>query len=163
MKKSLKILIILFVFTTFVSCFKIEKVPIEPRIKFEEFIYVDSVGFNHVLNGSLRFSFEDGDGNIGFGIDSIAENTVFIEKYKIKNNIPIRMEIDGSLLNFKIKQFSTSGNRRALRGDIVIKNLDEIFPINNDDTLMYKFYIQDRDKHVSNIDSTGFLPLRNFF
>jgi hypothetical protein len=169
MKKTGIILIasILLIISGLSSCFRIENIAKEPKIRFEEFILKDSVGFNHLLNGTLRFYFEDGDGNIGFGVDSIAENTVFIEKYEIVNNQAIKIEIDGSLINFKIKEFSTSGNRRALKGDIVIKNLDEL--INDEytitykyDTIMYKFFIQDRDHNVSNTDSTGYIALKNY-
>lgn len=166
MKKSLSTILFAFVFLDIVMlfsfCTKIEKLSEIPKIKFTEFAYIDSVGFNHILNGTLSFDFEDGDGNIGFGVDSVSENTVFITKYKITNGVATEIELDSSIVNYKIPVFSTSGNRKAIKGSILIKNLDEIFPINEDDTLMYKFYIKDRDNNISNIDSTGCLVLKKY-
>lgn len=144
------------------SCFKIEKISEIPRIEFQKIIFVDSIGFNHILNGTLNFYFEDGDGNVGFGIDSLSENTVFIEKYKFTNGQAIAITFNEEIVNYKIPEFSTSGNRKAIKGNIIIKNLDEIFPLNEEDTIMYKFYIKDRDNNLSNIDSTGFIILKQY-
>lgn len=165
MKLFLKILLALFIVINIVvqqSCFKLEKYPPEPKIEFVKFSFKDSIGFNHLLAGELIFSFVDGDGDIGFGIDTNNVKTVFIEKYKIINNRSIRVELDENMLSYQIPRFSTSGNRKPLKGEIIIRNLDEIPPINPNDTIMYKFYIVDRSLKYSNVDSTGYLILGNF-
>lgn len=158
----LSVLTFLVIVMIFSFCTKIEKISEIPKIKFTEFTYKDSVGFNHILNGTLSFDFEDGDGNIGFGIDSVSKNTVFIKKYKITNGVPINIVLNENIVNYKIPVFSTSGNRKAIKGNICVKNLDEVFPINEGDTIMYKFFIKDRDNNNSNIDSTGYLILKNY-
>lgn len=156
---------IIFFMILFGSCFRIENIAKEPKIEFQKFDYQKLIimgNNNHpILNGTLKFYFEDGDGNVGFGIEQDAKHTVFIEKYKITNKIPIRIEFNDSLVNYKIPVFSTSGNRRAIKGDITINSLDEVFYTEND-TIMYKFYIWDRDYNKSNIDSTGYLILRDY-
>ena len=163
----MKIFIKIFLFISIVSvitlqsCFEFENYPPEPEITFMEFTFIDSIGFNHILRGELKFSFVDGDGNIGFGLDTPVQNTIFIKKYQIINNksVPIDLAIEP---NYAIQKFSTSGDRKPLKGEIVIKSLDEIPPINPNDTIMYKFYIVDRDYNYSNVDSTGYLILGDY-
>ncbi|MDR2835631.1 MAG: hypothetical protein LBV69_05455 [Bacteroidales bacterium] len=162
--KKYFLFVIFFLFVLFIeSCERPKIVSTTPTITFTKFSLKDTVDFNHLLRGTLKFEFVDGDGNIGFGTDSTANKTVFLEKYKIINSIPNRIEFnEGYLLNYRIPVFSTTGNRKVLSGEIVLRYLDETFPINPNDTIMYKFYIYDRDMNKSNIDSTGYIILKNY-
>ena len=146
------------------SCKKIETLAPEPEIEFISFDYKDTIDIlgNKILEGTLKFSFVDGDGDIGFGIDSTSKKTVFLKKYKIKNNSPELIEQNEDLSGYKIPEFSTSGNRKFLKGEIVVNNLDELPPFNIEDTLMYDFYIIDRAGHISNTEKTGYLILKDF-
>jgi hypothetical protein len=164
MKSLIKtILLLLIIGISFPSCFKIETYPPEPKIEFIEFRYTDTTILgNPILAGLLRFSFVDGDGNIGFGLDTTLPKTVFVDKYKIENGEVKLIELNEDIINFRIPQFATSGDRKPLKGEIIIKSLDELLPINYNDTLMYKFYIVDRSLNKSNIDSTGYLILKNY-
>lgn len=139
------------------SCFKIETYPPEPEVSLIDFVFIDSVDAlgNEVRNGTLHFSFVDGDGDIGFDTTSPQQNTIFIEKYKF---------IDGELtkldlivpLNFYVPKFSSTGNNKALKGEIYVNDLNETKPFNGD-TIMYTYYIVDRSGNKSNVDSTEFM------
>ena len=147
-----------------VACRKPEVLPPEPKIEFISFEYKNAADIlgNRILNGTLKFSFVDGDGDVGFGIDSASSKTVFLKKYKIINNNRQLIEQDEDLSSYKVPVFSTSGNRKPLKGEIIIRSLDELPPFNINDTLMYDFYIIDRTGHVSNTETTGYIILKNY-
>ncbi len=121
---------------------------------------VNALG-NRKYSGSLTFTFVDGDGDIGFGQDSLAPKTVFVDKYEIIDNVayPVELAVD---YYYNIPKFSTTGNRKALKGEIIVRSLDELYPLNTENTIMYKFYIVDRSWNYSNIDSTGYIALVDF-
>jgi len=155
MKKIQKIGMFLFLIIAVVSCFKLEQYPPEPQIEFIDFTFVDTVDGleNRVLNGTLHFSFVDGDGDIGFDTIQPQQNTVFLEKFKYQNGVATSIDLLIPL-NYFVPKFVTEGNRKTLKGEIIINDLDENYPFNGD-TVFYKFYIVDRAGNVSNIDSTG--------
>lgn len=159
MKIFIKILLILLLggIISLSSCFKADVYPPEPQIEFIDFTFHDSIKEYNILKGVLHFSFIDGDGNVGFGTGANSPKTVFINKYKIENNIPVKIELDDEIINYKVPEFSTSGNRKYLKGEIIINSLDELAPINSNDTIMYEFYIIDRDYNESNTENTGYL------
>ena len=139
------------------SCFKIETYPVEPSVKTIGFTLVDSMDLlgNPILNGTLHFSFIDGDGDIGFDTVAPQQNTIFIEKYKIVNGISQLVNLSPPLYYY-VPKFTSEGNNRALKGEMFVRDLNEYQPFDGD-TIMYKFYIVDRAGHVSNIDSTEYL------
>lgn len=155
--KVLILVLILSIFLSLQSCFKIEAYPPEPQVSLIAFTYVDTVDEldNEVRNGTLHFSFVDGDGDIGFDTTAPQQNTIFIEKYKF---------IDGELtkldliipLNYYVPKFSPTGNNKALKGEIYVNDLDETKPFVGD-TIMYTYYIVDRSGNKSNVDSTEFM------
>jgi hypothetical protein len=142
---------------------KIKSYPPEPEVEFKEFKLIDTIDGlgNRKYAGFLTFTFVDGDGDLGFGQDSASSKAVFINKYEIINNVAhlVDLAVDYS---YSIPAFSTTGNRKALKGEIVVKSLEEPYPLNSDDTIMYKFYIVDRSRNYSNTDSTGYIALIDF-
>jgi hypothetical protein len=64
-------------------------------------------------------------------------------------------------LEFYVPVFENSDPDMALKGDMFVNDLNEIFPF-SDDTIMYKFYIVDRAGNKSNVEETGFLVLKNY-
>ena len=155
MKTIKPILMFFLLLAVSVSCFNIEQYPPEPQIEFISFVFTDTIDEldNRVLNGTLHFSFVDGDGDIGFDTTSPQQNTIFLEKYKYQNGVvtPIDLVVP---LNYYLPKFQTEGNRKTLKGEILINDLDENFPFSGD-TILYKFYIVDRAGNVSNVETTG--------
>lgn len=149
-----------------VSCIDIKIYPPEPIIEFKSMNFVDTLDAleNRALIGKLTIFFIDGDGDIGTHapVDTTEEeeHTVFIDFYKVVDNTPIYQVLDPPM-RYRVPYFSTSGNNKTLQGEIVIRDIN-IYSPNASDTMMYKFYIKDRAGNISNTDSTGFLPLRDY-
>lgn len=159
----MKKLFILSVFSLLVL-FQCQEQPIypnEPLIDYERFyIYVDTNSNNEpIITGKVEFSFTDGDGNIGFdpvptdsGVeqpDSIKYN-LFLQMYDLQNRDTILIEDEnGGLLKHTIPYI----NRQSLQGTISVKIE---YPIIKYDTILYTFYLYDRDYNRSNTDTTDF-------
>ncbi len=148
------------------GCFRIETYPPEPQIEFISFTYSDSTDLlgNHALIGVLRFSFVDGDGDIGFeqSSDPTMEDslkTIFIKKY-IKANGIYEEVLDSISLNFRVPYITPDENNPVLKGEIMI-GLNEYPPFDND-TVKYSFYIVDRAGNKSNVAETGDLILEDY-
>lgn len=165
MKQLIKhiVLTIIIIFSV-CSCFKIETYPPEPQIEFISFIMTDSVDSfeNQGLIGELRFSFIDGDGDLGFiqPGDTITESiskTIFISAFtKISGEF---VEDTGRIpLNYRIPYFESIGNNKTLKGEIIVKDINH-YPPYKGDTIKYKFYIEDRAGNKSNIEETQELVL----
>jgi len=160
--KLFKIISFLFLGLFAISCFRIEEYPPEPQIELIEFVFVDTVdgmeNGNRVFNGTLRFSFIDGDGDIGFDTTSPQQNTIFLEKYKYNNGVLsiVDLNIDP---HYYVPYFNPEGPNKTLKGEMIIYDIDEYPPFDGD-TILYKFFIVDRAGNVSNIESTGNLILK---
>ncbi len=161
MKNIRKILVLFFLSFLAVSCFRIEEYPPEPQIKIISFDHIsdttDALG-NPVLLGTLRFSFVDGDGDIGFDTLSPLKKTVFLEKYKYVDGLvkPVDLEVP---MTYYVPFFKTEEPNKALKGEIIINDINETAPFNGD-TIFYKFYIVDRAGNPSNIETTNNLILK---
>lgn len=148
------------------SCQKIKTYPPEPYIELIsfEYEYVDDALGNPSLSGTLTFYFVDGDGDIGFKEpsegDTVVNNTVFIDKYRMKNGEykPVDLIVP---FEYRVPYFSTSGNNKTLEGEIIITDIIETSNIHSD-TIKYDFYIKDRAGNKSNVETTGDLILRDF-
>lgn len=154
------ILIILFCTVFLQSCFKIEPYSPIPSIEFLDFSAVDTTDLlgNRVINGTLHFYFVDGDGDIGFDTISPRQNTIFIEKFKVVNGTESKIDLIVPL-NYFVPKFSNSSNRKTLKGEMIVNDLNENFPLEYD-TIIYKFYIVDRAGNTSNIETTGYIKLK---
>ncbi|PLX08959.1 MAG: hypothetical protein C0596_03880 [Marinilabiliales bacterium] len=115
---------------------------------------------NPVLRGTLHFSFVDGDGDIGFDTTSPQQNTIFLEKYRYIDGLLTAVDLQVPL-NYYVPLFEPEGSSKTLKGEIYVNDLDETAPFDGD-TIVYKFYIVDREGNVSNVESTGDLILSNF-
>ncbi|MDD3686212.1 MAG: hypothetical protein PHE56_05535 [Bacteroidales bacterium] len=162
MKSKFFIILSILMLVGIVSCFKPDVYPPEPHIDFVEFVFVDTVDAldNPVLNGTLKFFFVDGDGDIGHDTTSPIKNTIFIEKFAIRNGQEVLLDLQIPL-EFYVPVFENSDPDMALKGDMFVNDLNEIFPF-SDDTIIYKFYIVDRAGNKSNVEETGFLILKNY-
>lgn len=144
------------------SCFKPEVYPPEPHIEFTSFTYKDTLDGleNPGLIGTLEFFFVDGDGDVGFDTTSPQKNTIFMEKYAMHNGAEVLLDFDVPLQYF-VPIFKISEPDLALKGDMIVHDLNETFPFFYD-TIMYKFYIVDRAGNKSNVESTGWLILNDY-
>ena len=141
------------------SCKPEEDYPDEPTVSFKEFSFADTVLLgNTVKNGTLTFSFTDGDGDIGFDTVQPRQNTIFMTKHKMKDNVLTQMDLLVDL-NYFVERIYNDDKRHAVSGDIKIEDLNE-YSMSFGDTIMYKFYIVDRAGNKSNTDSTGLIIVR---
>jgi hypothetical protein len=149
------------------GCIKVEPVSIVPHITFKGFKLFEAIDTslgNHILRGVLEFSFIDGDADIGMdgAIDTADINSennynlFFIPYQKIGSNYyPI--ELDTLLpkpyyrIDHNIKM-DRVGQNKTLKGTISV-NID-YYLVPQYDTIRYDFYILDRAKNKSNIEST---------
>jgi hypothetical protein len=133
--------------------------PDEPTVSFKEFTFADTVLLgNTVKRGTLIFSFTDGDGDIGFDTVQPRQNTIFLTKHKMKDNVLTQMDLLVDL-NYFVERLYNDDKRQAASGDIKIEELNE-YASSFGDTIMYKFYIVDRAGNHSNTDSTGLIVIR---
>ena len=133
--------------------------PDEPTVSFKEFTFADTVLLgNTVKRGILIFSFTDGDGDIGFDTVQPRQNTIFLTKHKMKDNVLTQMDLLVDL-NYFVERLYNDDKRQAASGDIKIEELNE-YASSFGDTIMYKFYIVDRAGNHSNTDSTGLIVIR---
>ena len=129
-----------------IACGEIRSYPDTPIITYKEFNYQDS---------SLVFSFIDGDGDFGFlesdTVDSISN--VFTPLFKKEDGSYVRLDTMKDGFHYRITDIpEPQGQDKTLKGEIKIRLnwMGSMFP----DTFRFKFYIIDRDKNISNTDST---------
>lgn len=163
MKKIFGILLILFVVS---ACYEIESYPPEPEIEYVSFELTDSIDLlgNAVLTGVLRFSFIDGDGDVGDHVptdtsmnDSVKH--VFIDLYKKENGVFLRQE-QAVNYYYRIPYFEPGANNPVVKGDVLISDLNFYTPFGTD-TLLYQFYMRDRAGNKSNIEQTDEFVLQD--
>ena len=124
------------------SCKPEEEYPDEPTVTFKEFTFADTVLLgNTVKRGTLTFSFTDGNGDIGFDTVSPRQNTIFMTKHKMQDNVITQMDLLVDL-NYFVERIYSDDKKQAISGDIKIEDLNE-YAMSFGDTIMYKFYIVD--------------------
>lgn len=163
MKNRSIVLFVILIMFSISSCFKPEVFPPEPNIEFISFSFIETLDVldNPVLNGTLKFNFIDGNGDIGFDTISPRKNTIFLEKYKISNGQEVLVDLLIPL-EFFVPTIKITQPDIALKGEMYVNDLNEMSPILND-TIVYRFYIVDRAGNKSNVESTGPLVLQHFF
>ncbi len=162
------VLLITLIPMLFSSCKKYEDYPPEPTIEFMDFILLrDAQGIDQ--RGVLRFSFADGDGNIGLlATDTLPpydynlfvtyferQNGVFKEIFLVTPNYINDSTIvyDTATFNGRIPILMPAGKNKAISGEIE----DTLFvnnPLSAFDTIMFEVYIQDRKLNKSNTIQT---------
>ncbi len=162
-KFNIKPLLLVAITTCILSaCLKPNTYPIEPVIEFKSFEFKGD-------SGVVKFSFTDGDGDIGlndsdnespFDTGSVYYNNIFIRYYEKVNGAWVQgTNPFGDPIEFKyrIQRITPTGNNKALKGEIIV-NIVPIaynpFSLNND-SIKYDIKLVDRAIHLSNIAETG--------
>lgn len=158
MKKYFSIAFLLIIISI-ASCKKIEKLPDEPRVEFRSFSVFDSTDMlgNQVKAGKLTFYFEDGDGDLGLPVpDNTSSDTtnLFLTLFRKTDGIFNEAASSDPLYpsSYRIPYMETPGQNKILRGTIDVTMM--YFFYNKTDTLYYDFWVEDRQGHLSNTDST---------
>ena len=161
-------ILILMAFLFIISCKRYEDYPPEPSIEFLDMTLLrDEQGIDQ--RGVLRFSFSDGDGNIGlYDEDTLPpydynlfvryfekQNGTFREIFLITENYinDTTIGYDTASFNGRIPILTPAGKNKAISGEIE----DTLFvnnPLSAFDTIMFEVYIQDRDLNKSNTIQT---------
>jgi hypothetical protein len=149
-----------------VSCGKIDSLPVEPHIKYTSFTVFDTTDLlgNTVKGGRLKFYFEDGDGNVGLAPPSAEDETfdsinLFLNLFRVNNDsvTPAPDNDPFKPTGYRIPYMERTGQNKILKGDISVVIMYLFY--SKEDSIKYDFYIKDRDENLSNVDSTGIIPL----
>lgn len=177
MKNIAKIIPVLLILLLSVgSCKKYEEYPPEPTISYLDFVVLrDAQGIDQ--RGVLKFSYTDGDGNIGlYPHDTMPpyEYNLFIKYFELQNGIFEEVLLinsyynedtvlvhDTATFNGRIPILTPAGKNKAIRGEVE----DTLFinnPLSQFDTIKFDVYIEDRDFNKSNVISTPPILLKKF-
>jgi hypothetical protein len=137
--------------------------PDVPRVEFKSFIldYKINALNQEILTGTLTFDFEDGDGDIGFEVDTgsihlpdTLKYNLFLTLHERVNGKYRKVEPDelGSQPFYRIPPLDREGQNKTLKGEI---SVDIEYLTIDYDTLRYSFYLMDRAFHRSNVDTTN--------
>ena len=153
-------------FTILVSiswgCLQDEEYPIIPEIVYEDFILLLNTQSGIIERGVLKFSFKDGDGDIGLhqsDVDPPYDFNLFIDYFEIQNKDTVQIFLvdpasgDTSTFNARIPILTPKGSDKSIKGEIE----DTLFiydPTSAFDTIMFKVYLVDRALHKSNVIQT---------
>ena len=148
------------------SCNRIEQLPPEPYIEYRNFAVFDTTDIlgNECKGGRLKFYFEDGDGNVGIespeetGLDT---TNLFFTLYRktggemteVPDNDPMKPS------SYRIPYMKREGQNKILKGTISITFIYLFYLPQNNDTIMYEFYLKDRAENFSNTAVTSEIPL----
>ena len=181
MKSKLHITAIILVLSLSIiagSCKKLDEFPDEPEIEY--------IGFERLFNpddtvftrGVLKFSFQDGDGDLGFrdrdtmppfNYGSEYYYNLVVTYFEIRNGV--RTEVPLTFYNPSTQQFDTitqSSRFPSLTPDAVNKSISGeiydtlfIYNYNSDfDSLMFEAFIYDRSLNQSNVITTDTIVRR---
>ncbi|NVO01339.1 MAG: hypothetical protein HXX09_01420 [Bacteroidetes bacterium] len=163
---KLQFLIVISFILVFNSCKEKEQFPVEPHIEFIDFTQVKNAqGVDQ--NGILRFSFTDGDGDIGLGVGdtnspynpgSLYYHNFFIKYYEVQKGIlkeiPLLMPN-----NSRIPVITPEGRNKSIKGEIEMVILTNN-PYSTYDTIMFDAKIVDRALHESNTIQTNYIVIK---
>ncbi len=140
------------------ACEPIEKVSDVPEIHFKSFdLYNKDTleGFNLTI-GELKFSFIDGNADLGILPGSSDTLNVFLEPFHKVNMVYEPLSVDTFGRKFSLKNDEALvrvGQNKTIKGEI---KLDIVYPLVPPfDTIRYDFYILDRAGNKSNVESTS--------
>jgi len=163
---KLSVYISIIVLSLFASCVETDPVSTIPEIDFKSFdlyIATDSLD-NTYLAGLLEFSFIDGDADIGMYGSSIPFDSTDINNFNViltpfekLDGRYFEIEIDTSkplpyYTIFHDTKLDRVGQNKTIKGIIKVEVPYKIIP--DYDTIRYDFYIVDRAKNKSNIETT---------
>jgi hypothetical protein len=148
------------------ACIETEQVSPIPEISFNSFevsVLYDTSLNQYLPVGILDFDFIDGDADFGIyrdEVDTVAWNednyNVFLIPYQKIDTSYIAIELDQSkpppyYTIWHNEKLDRLGQNKTVKGTITIT----IFPLPVYDTIRYDFYITDRARHRSNIESSS--------
>jgi len=168
MRRTRSLIILSLIFILLWSCKKYEEYPPEPQIEFLDFVLLrDAQGIDQ--RGVLRFSFTDGDGNIGlYDNDTLPpyDYNLFVRYFEQQNGSfqevflvtpryinDTTIVYDTATFNGRIPILTPAGKNKAISGEIE----DTLFinnPLSAFDTIMFELFIRDRDLNESNVIQT---------
>ncbi len=161
MNKFKYIVIITLILPLSYSCEKIVQLPVEPRIEYTSFSVFDTIDIlgNHAKGGRLKFYFEDGDGDVGLnepsGIPGADSTNLFFTLYRkidgAMTPAPVNDRLSPSA--YRIPFMERLGQNKILKGTISVTFLYLFYNVT--DTVMYDFYLKDRARNESNLETTG--------
>ncbi|MBA7661742.1 hypothetical protein ES703_69762 [subsurface metagenome] len=171
MNRSILILSFIILFVVH-ACIKTEPVSPVPEITFNSYelsVAYDTLLEQNILIGKLEFSFIDGDADIGMYYleDTVAWNennyNLFLTPYEKVEGEYFLIEPDSSkpppyYTIAHDDKLDRVGQNKTIKGKIKLDILYFIVP--EYDTIRYDFYIVDRAKHASNIESTSDIEFR---
>ena len=142
------------------SCIQFQNYPIEPHIKFVSFNKItNSTGIDN--QGTLTFSFTDGDGDLGlddsqtappFDTSSQYYYNIFI-KYFEKQNGQYNEVVLTPSNNGRFPNITPSGEKKGIQGNLAV-DLYINNPFSAFDTIRYEVYIVDRALNHSDTITT---------
>lgn len=147
------------------SCLKQDPLPVIPKIAYESMILEYDSG-QYPIRGYLKFTFEDGDGDIGLfpnqtdpPYDSLSPYyyNLIIDYYEKRNGKFVKADLN-SALYARIPYLTPNDPSKAIKGFVV--DTIPLDPAPAYDTIKLKFFIYDRALNQSNIDSTPTVVLR---
>jgi hypothetical protein len=158
--------------TIFLSCRKFEEFPVEPAIKFEDFLLEYNLETGKTERGVLIFSYTDGDGDLGldnddlnppFNIGSPYYYNLIIKYFEKQNGTFVEVPLlvwNPDSARFDTLTFNTRFPK--LLPEIVDKPIKGVFndtlfilnPLSSYDTIKFSAYIYDRALHKSNTIET---------
>ncbi|MDA3778683.1 MAG: hypothetical protein PF487_00375 [Bacteroidales bacterium] len=163
--KFVKYFFLILALTTTISCEKAKDYSIIPEIEFLDFVVSENLTNYDAVKGRLRFSFVDGDGNIGINQpDSInSDSTIYIEEspnlfIKLYDKLNGEFEARDSLYEFRIPYLEGGTYITSIKGSIEV---DMLILNKVSDTIKLEFYILDRELNKSNIEISPKILLNN--
>jgi hypothetical protein len=162
MKKFAFLPLVFSVLFTLNSCQKLQQLPATPHIQFTSFTVFDTTDIlgNHSKGGTLRFHFEDGDGDVGLNVPTDATGN---QPDTSNLFLSLLRKVNGSLVpapdndplkpsNYRIPYMERLGRDKILKGTISVTFLYLFY--SPTDTIAYSFYIKDRALNESNVETT---------
>jgi len=148
------------------SCTRIQQLPPEPFIEYRDFTVFDTIDIlgNYCKGGRLKFYFEDGDGNLGLASpeDTGQDTTnLFFTLYRKTDGEMVQVPDDDSMKpsSYRIPYMDREGQNKILKGIINITFIYLFYEPADSNTVMYEFWLKDRDDNFSNTVSTTEIPL----
>ena len=159
MKKIKYLLLIFIVISVLSSCKKIVSLSSVPHIEFTNFAVFDTTDIldNRSKGGRLRFTFEDGDGDVGLTTPAPGQpdsTNLFLTLYRIKGGVRVLAPQNDPIMPsaYRIPYMVRLGRNKILKGTISVTFLYLFY--SPGDTISYDFYIEDRALNQSNVAST---------
>lgn len=163
-----------------VACAKHPDFPVEPllskaSVETERIVLPpDTEGQDSTIQDivKLKFSFTDGDGDIGAD-EQVNSPNFFADFYVWKNGkfVPALQppdEVDSIVFPYRIPRVQSANGSQMREGDIIVSIdvtarpsdttfLGDLIPI---DTMQFQYYLFDRAGHKSNVINTGTVVLK---